>query len=107
MLNLKTMLCFAALLYLYSCKSLPKNAENQNAIDTNNYTRVTVVDYSELAGCGFILSVNDTVKLIPESIPDSLKMNNLSVFITYKVTNKPNVCMAGKTIVITDVKPAR
>ncbi|HNR19647.1 MAG TPA: hypothetical protein PKN75_05730 [Bacteroidia bacterium] len=82
-----------------------KNAGSANVSDNDaGYETLIVIDYSDLSGCGFIFLRNDSSKLIPENLHESLKHNNLKIKVKYTVTNKPNICMAGKTIDIIDLK---
>jgi hypothetical protein len=63
-----------------------------------------VVDFTQLDGCGFLLQLNDSTKLIPLNFPDSLKKNNLRIKIKYHTVNKNTICMAGKTVELILVK---
>jgi hypothetical protein len=104
---MKNIFTIGILILVVSCKCANK-ATNENAKqETNlkNYTVVTVIDYSELSGCGFIFSLNNGAKLIPGNMPDSLRKHDLKLRIIYKQTNLANTCMAGKTISLIDVKP--
>lgn len=104
-LQLKSIFIFlAGVFFIYACCTAKKQSSTQLQSD-DGYQTVTVIDYSELSGCGFILIINDSTKLIPENLLNSYKKNNLMVKVKYKVTNKPNTCMVGKTITILDIKP--
>ena len=104
---MKSIFTIGILLLVVSCKCTNK-VTNEKTLEENNFknhTVVTVIDYSELSGCGFIFSLNDGAKLIPDNMPDSLRKADLKVRILYKETNLANICMAGKTISLMDVKP--
>jgi|CXWJ01.1.fsa_nt_gi hypothetical protein len=104
-LKLKYLLFFVALMIFISGCCTSKRQTTTSIPNDEGYEIVTVIDYTELSGCGFIFMVNDSTKLIPQNLPDSLKQNNLKIKIKYKATNKPNICMAGKTIDVIDIKP--
>lgn len=105
-LKLKYLLFFVALMiYISGCFTSKRQTTTSAIADDEGYKVVAIVDYSELSGCGFIFIVNDSVKLIPENLPDRYKQNNTKLKVKFKITNKPNICMAGKTIDVIEVKP--
>lgn len=87
---------------LFGCNAPKQNAEAVKQEDAG-MINATVIDLRELDGCGFILQLNDSVRLIPLNLADSLMVNNLELKISFKQINKPNICMAGKTVELTAV----
>ena len=61
-------------------------------------TAVSVFDYSELDGCGFVFKQTDESFLIPVTMPDSLKHAGLKLKIAFAEKKVNNICMAGKII---------
>ncbi|HKR06634.1 MAG TPA: hypothetical protein VJY62_18515 [Bacteroidia bacterium] len=64
----------------------------------------TVIDYSEVDGCRFLLELTNKEKLQPENLPAEFEKDKMQVMIKYHVTNKNTVCMAGKTVYIDFIK---
>ena len=64
----------------------------------------TVIDYSEVGGCGFLLELTNNEKLQPENLPAEYQKDKMKVQIKYHITNKMTVCMAGKTAYIDFIK---
>lgn len=95
---------FLAMAFLYCCKTIATENQTTKNIQDNHLTKVTVTDYRELDGCSYILRLNDTANLIPLNLADSLKKNNLELMVAYKEKNVPNICMAGKTVELTEIK---
>lgn len=92
-----------------ACSKKTFCANESTAIQNKNpyllkYKPVTVIDFRELDGCNFILKTDDGKNLIPENLADSLRKNQLKLWIQYSETNKPNICMSGKTIFLLDVR---
>ena len=75
---------------------------NQNATAINRpnmkLTEVSVFDYSELAGCGFVFKLANESFLIPIAMPDSLKHADMKLRIAFTEKQMANICMAGKII---------
>ncbi len=67
----------------------------------------TVVDYTELDGCTFLLELSDGQKLQPENLGEAFKKKGLKVFITYKIHDGISNCMAGKMVTLTSITVAK
>lgn len=88
------------------CKTVPSKPETSNEPDYRSlkYSAATVKDYKDLDGCTWLLELENGEKLQPMNLSDILHTNNLKVWIKYSVTNEMTVCMAGKTVKLSDVK---
>jgi hypothetical protein len=64
----------------------------------------TVIDYSEVDGCRFLLELANNEKLQPENLPAEYQKDKMKVQVKYHLTNKMTVCMAGKTVYIDFIK---
>ena len=67
----------------------------------------TVIDYSELDGCNWMLELSDGKKLQPVNLGDEYKRKGLKLFITYKIYDGVSTCMAGKMVTLTSVDFAK
>lgn len=67
----------------------------------------TVVDYTELDGCTFLLELPDGQKLQPENLGEAFKKKDLKVYITYKIHDGISNCMAGKMVTLTSITVAK
>jgi len=84
-------------------KSVP--AANKEAdMVAQKYIPVTVIDFSGLDGCGFLLVKSGGEKLQPVSLPDSLMKNELKLWIKFIAEEGVGICMAGPMIRIVDAK---
>jgi len=68
---------------------------------------VTVLDYSELDGCTFILELADGQKLQPVNLSEEFKKKGLKLYVSYKVSDGMSVCMAGRMVTLTSVTLAK
>ena len=92
------------LFFLFSCKSNKTGAEKEKSDAIPEGTVAVVVkDFKGLDGCSFLLQVNDTLKLEPVELADSLKQDGLNLHIKYqKVKDYMSICMAGMPVRITE-----
>lgn len=67
----------------------------------------TVVDYSELDGCTYLLELADGQKLQPINLPEDFKRKGLKLFITYKLHDGMSTCMAGKMVTLNSAAIAK
>ncbi|MEO5571627.1 MAG: hypothetical protein ABIT08_11825 [Bacteroidia bacterium] len=67
-------------------------------------TEATVIDYSEVDGCKFLLELSDKEKIQPENLSPEFHKDKLKVLIKYHLTNRMTICMAGKTVHIDYIK---
>jgi hypothetical protein len=68
------------------------------------YTAAIIKDYRDLDGCTYLLELENGEKLHPVNLHDSLRVNNLKVWMKYSVTDDITVCMAGKPVQVNDIK---
>ena len=70
-----------------------------------NYIPAKVVLQTELASCGYMLALEDGKMLEPLNLNDTLKQNNLRLWIKYHVEkNAMSVCMMGTIVKVEDAK---
>jgi hypothetical protein len=67
---------------------------------------VTVVDYTGLDGCTYLLQQADGQKLQPVNLGEEFRKNDLKLYVTFKNHDGVSTCMAGKMVTLTDVKVA-
>lgn len=90
--------------FLFACKSNKTGTEKEKSTSIpEGVVEVMVKDFRGLDGCGFLLQVNDTLKLEPVELADSLKQNELKLYIRYQpVKDYMSICMAGLPVRITE-----
>ena len=66
-----------------------------------------VIDYSEIAGCTWILELSDGQKLQPVNLSEEYRRKGMRLFITYKIYDGVSVCMTGKMVTLTSVSVAK
>ena len=106
----KRLLLFGIILFLFSChkKTTPALVINHEEWQSLNYSHAKVILQTELAGCGYMLALDDGKMLEPLNLNDTLKRNDLKIWVKYHVDkNAMSVCMMGTIVKIEDVKPAR
>lgn len=94
------------LVNLSSCSkktTAPVKADDSPA-GPGKLTEATVIDYSEVAGCTFLLQLNNGEKLEPSNLFSEFKKDKLEVLIRYQVTDMMSVCMAGKVVSIEHIE---
>ena len=67
-------------------------------------TEATVIDYSEVSGCSFLLQLNNGEKLEPSNLSADFKKDKLKVLIRYEVADMMSACMAGKVVSVTHIE---
>ena len=86
-------------------KPVIQESVNENiAPDKNKTEAATVIDYSRIAGCSFVLELADGHKLQPDNLPDEYKKDGTEVLIKYSVLDRNNVCQTGKVVHLTDIR---
>ncbi len=108
-LPLKTIILFLSAFLICSCSkkntgSLQQNPPADAPVKDSKMIEATVVDYSNLDGCRFLLELSNGEKLQPENLPSEFEKDKMKVMIKYHATNKPNICMAGKTAYLDFIK---
>ena len=69
------------------------------------YVAATVVDMSELDGCGYMLKLDSGKKLQPASaLSEQFAVNKLRVWIKYQLKKGAvGICMSGQIVTITSI----
>lgn len=72
----------------------------------DGYALGTILDYSKLDGCTWMIMTDDSTLLRPMNLDSTFQQNKLKVWVKYKPT-KPmvSVCMAGKSVYILQIEP--
>jgi hypothetical protein len=107
--SLKTVILLLSVFLTSSCSkkntgSLQQNPPADAPVKDSKMIEATVVDYSNLDGCRFLLELPGGEKLQSENLTPEFEKDKMKVMIKYHVTNKPNICMAGKTIYLDFIK---
>jgi hypothetical protein len=105
---MKTFLNFIITICLFSAcresKSTVYSIEKENA-EREGLTAATVRDFAGLDGCSFLVVLNDSTRLEPVELADSLKRNELKLWIRYKPENDyMSICMGGTAVRITEAR---
>lgn len=80
--------------------------QTDDDLRSQNYVPAKVVLQTEIAGCGYLLALEDGKMLQPLNLNDTLKSNDLKLWIKYHPEkNAMSVCMMGAIVRIDDVKP--
>ena len=80
----------------------------QEELRMQKFVPAKVVLQSELAGCTYLLALEDGKMLEPVNLHDTLKQNNLRLWVKYQVEKSAmSVCMVGKMVRIDTVKYLR
>ncbi len=98
-MKIKVILCVCVFVQVFAvigCKLQKQNIHT--SVPNLKLTQVSVFDYSELAGCGFVFKMVDESFLIPLNMPDSLKHHGLKLQIAFEHKNVAGTCMAGPII---------
>ena len=78
---------------------------NDDEMRRQNFIAVKVVLQTELAGCNYLLAQENGKMLEPLNLADSLKQNDLHLWIKYHAEkNAVSVCMMGTIITLDEVK---
>ncbi|MFI5220102.1 MAG: hypothetical protein ACHQNT_11515 [Bacteroidia bacterium] len=95
-----------ALINLNSCckKTNAPVKTNDSPVGLNKLTEATVIDYSEIAGCTFLLQLNNGEKLEPSNLSSEFKKDKLKVLIKYQITDMQSACMAGKVVSVSHIE---
>lgn len=86
-----------------SCSRKPPSTFAQDKY----FLKVTIIDASEIAGCGFILETADGSRFQPDNLPKKFQKNNLKVLVRFHEINRMTSCMSGKTIMIDEIKKTK
>lgn len=90
-----------ALALLVACKSV-----QDSGTPPAGYTAATVRDFRGLDGCSFLIVADDSTRFEADNLEAPFQKDGLRIFFTYKNRDAMSICMAGKTIHITDIKRA-
>ncbi len=80
----------------YSCDSTRESTKQDKSYE--GLVPAMILDYSELDGCEYILTLNDGQKLQPIELPDEFASDSMRVLISYKFLDQPGICMTGRII---------
>ncbi len=83
--------------FSWMCKTPATTTTTENKAPTNAI-EVTVIDYSELDGCTFMLETTDGKKLQPVHLAEKYQKAGIRLSIVYKVSDGMGVCMAGTMV---------
>src|SRR6185436_14145235 len=102
---IKTVILFLSAFLISSCSkkntgSLQQNSSSDPPVKDSKMIEATIVDYTTLDGCRFLLELPGGEKLQPENLTPEFEKDKMKVMIKYHVTDKMTICMAGKTIYI-------
>lgn len=87
-------------------KTTPALAQSDNELRNLKYIPAKVVLQTGLDGCGYLLALDDGKMLEAINLSDTLKKNDLKLWIKYHPEkNAMSVCMSGMVVRIDDVKP--
>jgi hypothetical protein len=103
-------------IFLFSChvkkdaNIADKNSSNEVIASDRNFeaeefSQATVKDMSEIAGCTFLLELENGRMLQPDKLPENFRKNDLPVWIKYVIDkNQNSFCMSGKLIVLSEIE---
>lgn len=83
-----------------SCRTV-KSTSNQEEQGPSRKEGVaaTVVDARSIAGCGFLLQLQDSTLLNPDVLEEPFRQDGLKVYIRYsEVKQTPGTCMRGRKV---------
>lgn len=66
------------------------------------YVKAMIIDY-ELDGCKYMIQLEDKKKLEPDFVKSDFQKDSLLVWVKYKHDERLSICMAGETVVVTDM----
>src|SRR5438105_11886933 len=102
--NMKKIVLFLFIVFAISCHKKTSMAviQTDEELRNLNYVPAKIILQTELAGCGYMLALEDGKMLEPLNLNDTLKQNNLKIWVKYHIEkNAMSVCMMG-TIVRVD-----
>jgi hypothetical protein len=101
-------LILSLFILLNSC-SRTNEISRDKEYSEKGYTIGTVIDNSKIAGCGFLIQLNDSSIIAPSKLEDKFRKNNLKVYFKYEVLKKQPMtnCMRGKVANITEIMEAK
>jgi hypothetical protein len=89
----------------FSCSACRNSKTSAVEESVAGYTAVTVRNFTGMDGCSFVLVVNDSLRYEPVDLADSLKQDELQLWIRFKpVKDHMSICMAGTAIKITEAR---
>lgn len=104
-------MCLYGLFLLNSCCDKKINATESLPVPISEETSTnskliaaTVIDYSSVDGCGFLLELSTGEKLQPENLDQHFAKDQLRVLVKFHAVNKMGICMAGKIVHIDSIK---
>ena len=103
--SMKHFLFLFLTLSFLGCNKAIKKMDNEDDLSLKKMMIVTVVDYNNLDGCGWLLMKSDSSLFKPNNLNDSLKINGLRVAISFhQLKDQMSTCMAGTIIMLDEVK---
>lgn len=93
---------FAFILISSSCHSSREASDNLEGL-----TVVTVRDFRNLDGCGFLLEQTDGKFLQPLNLDSAFNHDGMILGITFKTSKNPTSCMKGTPVQLLLVRPKR
>jgi hypothetical protein len=103
----RLLILFIGIICFSSCrerKNTVYSIENETA-EREGLTSATVRDFAGLDGCGFLIVLKDSSRLEPVGLADSLKQNELKLWIRYKPENDyMSICMGGTPVRLTEAR---
>lgn len=84
----------------------PNNQNKNSSVQSQDpkLIEATVIDYSEIAGCTFLLQLNNGEKLEPSNLAPEFKKDKTNVLIKYEIADMMSACMAGKVVSVTHIE---
>jgi len=106
---IKTVMLLLSVFLISSCSkkntgSLQQNSPADAPVKDSKMIEATVVDYTNLDGCRFLLELPGGEKFQPENLPSEFEKDKMKVMIKYHVTDKMTICMSGKTVYLDFIK---
>jgi hypothetical protein len=96
---------FIVAMLIFSCGSTAPSATAEGPQQKKDgLVEAMVLDYHELDGCTFILSLDDGTKLEPTNLPESFRKDSLKVMVKYSIIKRASICMVGKMVTVSEIK---
>lgn len=99
-------LFISSFLLLFMACGSSRKSEVTEAVPAG-YTDALVKDFKGLDGCGYLLIGTDSTRYEPVNLEPAFQKDGLRVFFKFKRFDGMSICMAGKMITITEIRPAK
>lgn len=89
-----------------SCCSKHRDAVTEKKHDFQNqgYKKAVVINYTEIAGCGWMLMVEDSIRIQPLNLAETFQKDSLKVWVSYSIKKDAvGICMAGDIVEINKI----